>query len=270
MTRPAYALDGVDTDALLERTGSVQGRTVRVVGGVGDVALALVAAGARVRLEVNDPGAWALAHARIAALRELPVASTRSYLGMAHFGRRVWFHHYLRGAMDPEARAWLDAREHLVREGLAACGTWEQAATGRALVTLARRAQAGSVPARWALTRVLAARWGARSITAAHVTACLRAPNGAHARRLLGIGTPEDVPAWLRPDLYASARAALHAGALTIARDAVPSGAETTVLDADTPAPPGDAPRVFRLSWDGGTPLGGTVRGHLASSPRVC
>ncbi len=277
MTRPAYALDGVDTDALLAATGSVRDLRVRVVGGVGDVALALLAEGARVRLEVADAGAWALVHARLAALRELPAASARSYLGMAHFGRRVWFHHYVRGAMEPAARAWLDAREHLVREGLAGCGAWEQAVTGRATTSLARRAQRGSRAAAWTLARLLEARWGPRGATAAHVADMLRAPegqgtNGALARRLLGLGGPDDVPAWLHPVPYAAAKVALAAGALEVARDGDGSTPrfDLEVHDADAATSPGEAPRAVRLAWRGERPLGGTVRGLLAPTRPMC
>ena len=272
VTRPLHALDGVDTAALQRVAGTVRDLRVRVVGGVGDVALTLLAQGAHVRLELADAGAWALAHARIAALRELPVASARSYLGMAHFGRRVWFHHYLRGAMDPAARDWLDARENLVREGLVGCGAWERAVAGRTTEALARRALRGGSASRWALAQWLATRWAERGATARHVAELLRAPDGAHARRLLGVGGQDDVPEWLHSEPYAAAKHALGAGALVVGRTGEPSvhRFDLEVYDADVLAASGDAARVVRLTWSGERPLGGTVRGLLAPSRPMC
>jgi hypothetical protein len=93
----------------------------------GDDALTLAARGARsVRAVVPDAGAAALVELKRAAARELPALSIRSFLGLGHFGRRVWFYHYLRPGLPPETRTWGDRHEGLVREGLLTQGALER------------------------------------------------------------------------------------------------------------------------------------------------
>lgn len=143
----------------------------------GDDALDLAALGARtVTVVAPDPGARALVALKLAAARELPVQSVRSLLGLGHFGRRVWFYHYLRPGLDPATRAWFDAREADIRAGLAASGEVERAmATLRERVlplalgadAIAALKEAGTPGARG---EVLATRWsGLRWAAAAQV-----------------------------------------------------------------------------------------------------
>ncbi len=93
----------------------------------GDDALAIAAAGAAsVTVAAPDPAARALVELKRAAARELPIQSVRSLLGLGHFGRRVWFYHYLRPGLPAEVQATLDAGEASIREGLAGAGALER------------------------------------------------------------------------------------------------------------------------------------------------
>jgi S-adenosylmethionine-diacylglycerol 3-amino-3-carboxypropyl transferase len=93
----------------------------------GDNSFALAIAGARsvTAVDLSLPQ-LALAEAKRVAARELPVQSVRSFLGLGHFGRRVWFYHYLRPHLSDEARAWWDQHEDVVRAGIMGAGRFER------------------------------------------------------------------------------------------------------------------------------------------------
>jgi S-adenosylmethionine-diacylglycerol 3-amino-3-carboxypropyl transferase len=93
----------------------------------GDNSFALAIAGARsvTAIDLSLPQ-LALAEAKLVAARELPIQSVRSFLGLGHFGRRVWFYHYLRPHLSLEARAWWDANEDVVRAGVMGAGRFER------------------------------------------------------------------------------------------------------------------------------------------------
>lgn len=128
---PDFAQDWVEDAAIAAQVTMLRAQALGPlrarVEGAGDLALTLVALGLdEVVLVVRGPGAAACAELRRAAARELPAASIRSFLGWGHFGRRVWFYHYLRPGLPEAARAWLDTREGLVRRGLLGEGVWER------------------------------------------------------------------------------------------------------------------------------------------------
>ncbi len=130
-TLPDFAQDWVDDAAIAARVTTLRTRAVGPlrarVEGAGDLALTLLALGVdEVVLVARTTGGAACAEVRRAAARELPAASIRSFLGWGHFGRRVWFYHYLRPGLPNTARDWLDAREDLVRRGLLGEGAWER------------------------------------------------------------------------------------------------------------------------------------------------
>lgn len=108
---------------------------ILAVCGAGDVAFALARAGAHV--QVVDPRHAQIAYARLAlaAVQGLPEASTRSLLGLGAPGRRVWFYHYLRPALDEATRTFWDAHESAIRLGLV-----DQGSVERRLTTLRTRA----------------------------------------------------------------------------------------------------------------------------------
>lgn len=127
--------------ALLELLALPPGARTLCFEPSGDDALTLAAAGCAVHAVLPEPGARARVALAVAAARALPLQSVRSLWGLAHFGRRIWFLHYVRPGLPDEARAWWDAREAVVREGLADSGELEQAARrlGRALGASALR-----------------------------------------------------------------------------------------------------------------------------------
>ncbi len=89
----------------------------------------------------GTPEQEALVRLKLAAVRLLPVQSVRSFLGLAHFGRRVWFYHEIRPLLLPQTRAFWDDREALIRAGLFASGGHERAMTSfrRRFLPLAHR-----------------------------------------------------------------------------------------------------------------------------------
>lgn len=93
----------------------------------GDLAFALAIAGAGAVTHVSPSlAAHALVELKLVAARELPVEGYRCLLGLDPAGRRVFYYHLVRPALSEASRAWWDAREELIRLGLAACGTWER------------------------------------------------------------------------------------------------------------------------------------------------
>lgn len=91
----------------------------------GDDALGLLGVGA-VSAVVATPEAFALVDLKRTAAQHLPLQSVRSLLGFGHFGRRIWFYHYLRPYLHPSARAVWDAQEPAIREGICGLGAVEQ------------------------------------------------------------------------------------------------------------------------------------------------
>jgi hypothetical protein len=268
--RPPLSLDGIDAQGLLAALGSVEGRRVGLVGGVGDLAPSLLAAGASVLHAVDEP-LRALAEARRAALRALPVQSTRSYLGFGHFGRRVWFAHYLRPHLPEDvARVW-DAQEQLVREGLEGAGAWEQswrrAAPWLHAPDPLRRAGRAAAALQVAGTLREAPPLPALRALAQRLERLRKAPEGGHARRLLGVGGPEDVPEWLRADVYPRAQARVDAWRC-VPRVADPEAAELDlIVELHAAAPAAwSAPRRIRYAWKGSTPLADASVGALYRS----
>lgn len=139
---------------------------VAVFEASGDDALTIGAMGVRtVHAYAPDAGAHALVALKRAAARELPAQSVRSLLGLGHFGRRVWFYHYLRPGLPPDVQAWWDPREAAIREGIAEAGVVEHAMTDlrvRVLPWVVGRAAVGALlaaPTLDAQQAVLHGRW---------------------------------------------------------------------------------------------------------------
>jgi S-adenosylmethionine-diacylglycerol 3-amino-3-carboxypropyl transferase len=93
----------------------------------GDNSFALSIAGARsvTCIDLSFPQT-ALAELKLLAVRELPVQSVRSLFGLGHFGRRVWFYHFLREKLRPPVREYWDRHEEMIRLGLLGQGRFEQ------------------------------------------------------------------------------------------------------------------------------------------------
>ncbi|GDX80581.1 hypothetical protein LBMAG42_23920 [Deltaproteobacteria bacterium] len=104
--------------------------------GAGDVAFALASAGATVDAVDVRQAQVSYANLALSAVTQLPLQSVRSLFGHGHFGRRVWFYHFLRPFLDEDTRAFWDAHEDAVRGGLANQGQVERRVAlmrGRAL-----------------------------------------------------------------------------------------------------------------------------------------
>lgn len=95
------------------------------LAGAGESAFSLASAGSLLAFDPSFPQI-ALCSLKATAHRLLPIQSVRSFLGLGHFGRRVWFYHYLRESLPVEVRRYWDAREELIRSGLLQAGAWEQ------------------------------------------------------------------------------------------------------------------------------------------------
>jgi hypothetical protein len=118
-----------EDSAFLQALGPVEPDHALVLEPSGDDALDLLALGAgRVTLVVPDEATQHLVALKRAAVRELPVQSVRSFLGMGHFGRRVWFYHHLRPSLAAPERAYWDAAEGSIRAGLVDAGRVEREA----------------------------------------------------------------------------------------------------------------------------------------------
>ncbi len=124
--RPPATLDWRDPAPLLALLPVPPDQAdVLVCGGAGEIALSLLAAGARSVTLLTDPASRAAAALKIAALQRLPPQSVRSFVGLGYFGRRIWFYHFLRDALPPGARQFWDAREELLRLGMLNAGSME-------------------------------------------------------------------------------------------------------------------------------------------------
>lgn len=96
--------------------------------GAGDHAFAHAIAHPEAPVRLTDSFAQvALVNLKLAAIAALPVGSVRSFLGLGHFGRRVWFYHELRPRLVDDERAFWDAREPAIRAGLLGEGDVERA-----------------------------------------------------------------------------------------------------------------------------------------------
>ncbi|MCB9762707.1 MAG: DUF3419 family protein [Alphaproteobacteria bacterium] len=121
--RPPASQYWGDEARLVERLGSA--RRVLSVGGTGDRALALALAGVEVTVLAPGPETAALLELkRAGGLLAWPEAL--QLLGLLAPGRRVWLYHQIRSALSVESRAWWDAREALIREGVLGAGQLEQ------------------------------------------------------------------------------------------------------------------------------------------------
>lgn len=238
----------------------------------GDDALGALAAGAGSVLQVApDAPAAALAHLKRVAARELPIQSVRSLLGYGHFGRRIWFYHFLRGHLPNEAQAIFDAHEASVREGLAGGGELE-----RAMAAFRRRAAplAGGPP-----QGALGVRWRAAAALALPALARLAgAPaEGALARLEAAVargGAPVDwlfTGAWRDPDTghpwlstsgFSALKPRIAALSVEIAprADVLARGGWTVAVLGRRPLDPAEADALARGAAAGGRVLGWATR----------
>ncbi|MES2638845.1 MAG: DUF3419 family protein [Myxococcota bacterium] len=260
----------------------------------GDDALVACATGPRsVHAFVPDLASRALVELKRAAARELPGQSVRSLFGLGHFGRRVWFYHYLRPGLPADVQAWWDAREGTIRAGIAGEGAVERAvadlrgrllplAVGRGAVAAllgaqTLEAQRVVVAAQWrglrwrALTKVglprLARLADAEEIgAAAHLDAVLeRVPVAASpfVSWLLGgtWGGPEGVPAWMSTPGVAALKPHVASLTVSIAARAValadaPRGAWSAVIVGRRSLSSQEAAALKRCLRFGGRVLG--------------
>lgn len=105
--------------------------------GAGDNAFAAVIADPLVQVTVRAPFPQAaLVELKLAAVKLLPVQSVRSFFGLGHFGRRVWFYHELRPTLSDAVRTYWDGHEADIREGLLGRGEREIGIAGFRLKVL--------------------------------------------------------------------------------------------------------------------------------------
>lgn len=123
----SYAQCWEDPAVLLDALRVGPEDDVLSVASAGDNSFALAIAGARsvTCVDLSLPQ-LALVELKLAAVRELPVQSVRSFLGLGHFGRRVWFYHHLRPLLSERARAYWDRHEEQIRAGLLDQGRFER------------------------------------------------------------------------------------------------------------------------------------------------
>lgn len=94
--------------------------------GTGDNAFARVIGDPLVIVTLRAPfPEAALVELKLAAVRLLPVQSVRSFFGLGHFGRRVWFYHEVRPTLPEAVRTFWDGHEADIREGLLGQGERE-------------------------------------------------------------------------------------------------------------------------------------------------
>lgn len=260
----------------------------------GDDALALHARGARsVHACVPDFASRALVELKRAAARELPAQSVRSLLGLGHFGRRVWFYHYLRPGLPLDVQAWWDLREGAIRAGIAGEGAVERAmadlrtrllplavggsAVAELLAAPTLDAQRAVVRARW---RGL--RWGALARlalprlarlaeadehgAAAHLDALLERVPVAESPFVSWLlagswGEPERAPPWMGVEALAALKPRVAALTVPVARrvDALgdaPRGAWSAVVAGRRPLSSQEAGALRRCLRPGGRVLG--------------
>lgn len=126
-TSVSYAQCWEDPAVLLAALSVGPDDDVLSITSAGDNSFALAIAGARsvTCVDLSFPQT-ALAELKLLAVRELPVQSVRSMFGLGHFGRRVWFYHFVREKLRPEVRAYWDRHEEMIRLGLLGQGRFEK------------------------------------------------------------------------------------------------------------------------------------------------
>lgn len=171
------------------------GARVLAACGAGDVAFALASAGATVDAVDVRHAQVAYANLALTAVAQLPLQSVRSLFGHGHFGRRVWFYHFLRPLLDDATRTFWDAHEDAVRGGLANQGQVERQVTlmrGRALGLAVPRevvravACAPSVEAQYSLFRSKWEGWRWRAALGMALSPVALAGAGLATPRLAG------------------------------------------------------------------------------------
>ncbi len=123
----SYAQCWEDPAVLLEALAVGPADDVLSICSAGDNSFALAIAGANsvTCIDLSFPQV-ALAELKLEAVRALPVQSVRSLFGLGHFGRRVWFYHFLRERLRPEVRAYWDHHEEVIRLGCLEQGRFEK------------------------------------------------------------------------------------------------------------------------------------------------
>lgn len=155
-----------EDSALLVGALQPEGRVLGVEDDCGDLALGLLAAGAReVHVLPTDATARALLDLKHAGALTLPRPTLRSLLGLDAAGRRVFLYHYVargeqegRGPPPPglsgPSRLFWDSREALLRQGLAGARERRIAAM-RQVAPLLRGRPSATSPAWRAAARLL-------------------------------------------------------------------------------------------------------------------
>ncbi len=171
------------------------GDRVLAACGAGDVAFALASAGALVDAVDVRLAQVCYANLALSAVTSLPLQSVRSLFGHGHFGRRVWFYHFLRPLLDVATRTFWDGHEDAVRGGLANQGQVERQVTlmrGRPLSLVVPRevvravACAPSVEAQYALFRSKWEGWRWRAALKVALSPVALAGAGLATPRLAG------------------------------------------------------------------------------------
>lgn len=115
-----------DSAPLLSALSAGAGRRLLWLGGPADHALAAAIAGAEVTIAGGDEDR-ALAELKIEAARELDLGAYRELLGLGPPGRRIFYYHHVRKRLSPEALAFWDRHEPVLRGGVLDAGRREQA-----------------------------------------------------------------------------------------------------------------------------------------------
>jgi S-adenosylmethionine:diacylglycerol 3-amino-3-carboxypropyl transferase len=115
-----------DPVPLLSALAAGAGRRLLWLGGSGDHALAAAIAGADVTIAARDDEA-ALVELKREAARELDLGAYRELLGLGPPGRRIFYYHHVRKRLSPEALAYWDRHESVLRGGVLDAGRREEA-----------------------------------------------------------------------------------------------------------------------------------------------
>ena len=218
----------------------------------GEAALHLWSCGREVSVHDVDLDGLALTALKAAAMLELKPPSRAALYGLDAAGRRLWFLHYLRPHLRPEHAGYWDARESLVRGGIADGGALE-----RRLLRWAQLARRAPHPAaaRWLLRLGLR---GAEAV-APRLAAAALAEEGEAARWLRG-----ERPALGLPSVEAApgARGALRIAAPGPVIAALRPGADFALIDL------GDA--LDALSGPAGAAWIAAAQAALHPAGRLC
>lgn len=124
---PGATLSWLDPDRVRSALPVPTGARVLAACSSGACAFALAIAGAEQVIQVApDDAGLALAELQLVGAHALPVEGLRNLLGYDQPGRRVFLYHQMRGALSPRGRAYWDAHEALLREGLVDAGALER------------------------------------------------------------------------------------------------------------------------------------------------